>query len=592
MVVPDDKHALPPDRFGLYEFSAFIGEGGYGCVFAMWSEDLGRRLAAKVLLHEHAINNPEAVRRFKREAAVLGRVQHPGIVKIENVIQLQDGRPAIIMEYLDGQPLSARLAREGGARMSVAQVVPIVDDICAAVSYAHSQDVVHRDLKPENIFFHHPDPSDPSREVLKVLDFGIAKMHGEDASALRTRTGEVLGTCQYMAPEQILGDPRVDHRADVYSLGIIVYELLTGKFPFRASSIPQWIHAHTTRPPKPFNERLAELGAAPLSAGWQQVIDGALAKDPDERFASVEAFQQAVNAAAAGEPVQLPAKKRPASLQTMPAKPTRKRTLQMTGATAASSAPAATNSAPASAADVTTLAAAAGPSTPTQQPNRAALATAAPSADAPVATMPPMDGDVDQAASVGAPTLPPTTVAPQTVAPIAEPVAEPERGRRRLVVALGLGLVVSMAGVVFFATRGLSSSPASVLDAAVGGAETDSGVDHGMASIDAQRSTPVDAAVTVVADAHLPDATPVRIDAAPIAKHTTHRPKPRGKGTVAFRVTPWAMVYVDGQKRGSAPTQLTLSAGWHRIKLQNTQRTERFKIYVKPNKRMVIERTW
>lgn len=208
---------------GSYQIAQLIGEGGMGRVYEARHTRLpNKRFAIKVLLEEFA-RQPEVVARFEQEAEAASAIAHPNIVSVFDVSRLPDGRPYIVSEYLEGQEFGALLERVGRLQPEVA--VRIVRQVCVALEAAHAGGVIHRDMKPENVFL----IGDPTAPLVKVLDFGISKR--EDSRANLTRTGMVMGTPSYMAPEQARGE-KVDRSADIYAVGAILYHALTGRPPF------------------------------------------------------------------------------------------------------------------------------------------------------------------------------------------------------------------------------------------------------------------------------------------------------------------------------------------------------------------------
>jgi serine/threonine protein kinase len=207
-----------------------------GVVWAAQEIETGAPRALKFLRSgADGPEDPDAVKRFLREARAAAAVRHPHVVAIHEVLQLPDGRPVMVMALLTGESLRQRLIREGG--MSLEKAASILLPVASAVGAAHQQGIVHRDLKPDNIFL------GAGASAVTVLDFGIAKVTRLDSSVTQsvglTGTGEVMGTPNYMAPEQVFGERDVDHRCDVWALGVIMYECLTGILPTRAANIGQ-----------------------------------------------------------------------------------------------------------------------------------------------------------------------------------------------------------------------------------------------------------------------------------------------------------------------------------------------------------------
>jgi serine/threonine-protein kinase len=235
----DDGDAAPPraprpgERVGRYRVSRLLGSGAMGIVVAAEDEKLGREVALKLLRRDAS---REVRERFIREARAASAISHPGVVAVHDVLTTSDGHPVIVMDRLHGETLRERLERE--RRLGVAQTLQIASAIASALGAAHERGIVHRDLKPENVFLACRD--DQGFE-LKLLDFGVAKLLdgplGERAEL--TATGTIVGTPYYMAPEQAFGQRDVDARADLWSLGVIVYECLSGRRPFAADSVGQ-----------------------------------------------------------------------------------------------------------------------------------------------------------------------------------------------------------------------------------------------------------------------------------------------------------------------------------------------------------------
>ena len=254
---------------GEYIVESQLGRGGFGRVYLARHRVLGRGVAIKVLDRELAAS-PRAYQRFVWEARTACRVRHPNVIEILDFGRLTDGRPFLVMELLDGETLEERLAARG--RLGLAETVAIVDALAAALSAVHRAGVVHRDVKPSNVFLRTPD------DRVTLLDFGIAKLvrpEPEDRP-LVTTVNTRLGTPEAMAPEQILGLP-IDGRTDVYGLGITLYRMLTGAWPFAADDDAELERLHLEATPAPPSER------APVPPAIDEVIARALAKDPAAR---------------------------------------------------------------------------------------------------------------------------------------------------------------------------------------------------------------------------------------------------------------------------------------------------------------------
>lgn len=263
-----------------YEVLRVIGEGGMGRVYeARHTRLFSKRFAIKVL-HGDLTRQPEVVGRFLREAEATSALHHPNIVGVLDVNQVPDGRPYIVAELLEGCQLGDYFERQG--KLPVPEAVAICRSICQALIAAHERDIVHRDIKPENLFL----VGEGSQRTVKVLDFGISLMG--DAAASLTKTGMVMGTPAYMPPEQARGQ-RVDHRADVYAVGAILYEAVTGKAPFKGADAVSTLGAVLTQLPVPARNHTPEL-----PEGLEQVIQRAMAKSPDQRYGTMRELDAAL----------------------------------------------------------------------------------------------------------------------------------------------------------------------------------------------------------------------------------------------------------------------------------------------------------
>lgn len=270
--------ALLGTMVGNYRIAAPIGAGGMGTVYRAVQPEIGSVVAVKVLSQQSA-SDSDTVQRFFDEARSVNVIRHQNIVNIMDLARLPDGRPYIIMEYLDGHSLKTQLRHGPLAIDEAARISLAVLDALAA---AHARGVQHRDLKPDNIMLA------PSGRIT-LVDFGIAKFATANPNAARTETGAILGTPHYMAPEQAQGRP-IDGRTDIYAMGVVIYEMITGVRPFTGDSLFDILRQHVSDPPLPPSQR----GVPHLSADFEQVIMVALAKAPDQRFASATAMQSAI----------------------------------------------------------------------------------------------------------------------------------------------------------------------------------------------------------------------------------------------------------------------------------------------------------
>jgi serine/threonine protein kinase len=284
-------------RLHDYEIVSRLGQGAMGTVWMASNASTGQQAAIKFLRPE-LTQDESAVARFLNESRATNSIRHPNVVDIIDAGILPcDGRiPYLMMELLEGESLCRRLQRS--RPIPLQEAVDITCQIASALAAAHGLQIVHRDLKPENLYLI-PDDSKPARVRVKVLDFGIAKLCGSmnDGSA-RTRTGVLLGTPQYMSPEQCLGVPSaIDHRADIYALGTILYEMLCGQVPFVKQGIGEILICQVFEDPP----SLRSL-APDLPESLEGVVLRALAKKPEDRYPSMLDFAQAVQAALPGAP--------------------------------------------------------------------------------------------------------------------------------------------------------------------------------------------------------------------------------------------------------------------------------------------------
>jgi len=282
---------------GSFRITGLLGEGGMGRVYGAEHALIGRKAAIKVLAPEVA-SNTDVVTRFFNEARAVNDIRHPNIVEVTDLGHF-GAQPYIVMELLEGETLEDRLAR--ASVLDPVSAIQILTQVASAVGAAHEHGMVHRDLKPANIFLcQHPDYPD----FVKVLDFGIAKLTAtrEQGTGQRTACGAIIGTPAYMSPEQCLGDANLDHRSDIYALGVVTYQMMTGRRPFDADTAGRLIILHVQATPPP---PCSVNPALPPAIG--AVILRALAKQPEHRFASMRDFRDALLAAVAGTAPLLPA---------------------------------------------------------------------------------------------------------------------------------------------------------------------------------------------------------------------------------------------------------------------------------------------
>jgi eukaryotic-like serine/threonine-protein kinase len=258
-------------RIGKYEITGILGRGGMGVVYRAEDKRIGRQVAIKTLT-ENFSGQPEMLERFYREAQA-GILQHPNIVIVYDLGD-EDGVPFIVMEYVSGEPLDKLIS--SGRHISMIEKLSIIEQVCAALGYAHQRGVVHRDIKPANVIVQQDG-------IAKLVDFGIARVQGSSSEGGLTRTGNVIGTIHYIAPERLRGKP-FDGRSDIFATGIMLYYLLAGQLPFTGEDMSV-LQKLVNEPHPPLSNFLANYPPQ-LDA----ILDRALAKDPEQRYATAEEF--------------------------------------------------------------------------------------------------------------------------------------------------------------------------------------------------------------------------------------------------------------------------------------------------------------
>ena len=254
-----------------YEIELRLGAGAMGEVYAAHHVKLGKRVAIKVI-GQRVSEDDAAIERFAMEARALARIQHPAIVAVEHIGELPDGRAYFVMEFLRGQSLFERLRR---GEMSLSEALRIIDQMARGLEAAHAEGIIHRDIKPENTFLVHLTDEPP---IVKIVDFGLAKLRTQDQRVEKTQSGVAIGTPMYMSPEQARG-PNVDYRTDIYSLGCVAYELVLGVPPFpHAKTAPELYAAHLAEDPPHPSSIWPEI-PKPLAS----ILFAMLSKEPDRR---------------------------------------------------------------------------------------------------------------------------------------------------------------------------------------------------------------------------------------------------------------------------------------------------------------------
>ena len=270
---------------GKYRIEAELSRGGMGAVYRARHEVLERPVAIK-LLRPELTGSPDLLTRFVNEARAASAIRHPSIIEVIDFGQTDDGQAYLVMELLEGESLATRLQSRG--RLAEGEAVRITCGIASALSAAHAKGIIHRDLKPDNVFL----IADPDLgERAKVLDFGIAKL-ADMASQAQTQTGALMGTPLYMAPEQARSAASIDHRADLYSLGCILYELLTGKPPLVAEGTGEIIALHMFTQPDPPSTLVPGITPA-----LESIVMRLLDKEPAARFGSAADLSDALASA-------------------------------------------------------------------------------------------------------------------------------------------------------------------------------------------------------------------------------------------------------------------------------------------------------
>jgi serine/threonine-protein kinase len=270
-----------------YRIVKLLGEGGMGCVY-VGEQQMGttvRKVAVKTL-HKHLSTDPAIKARFTREVGTIAQLEHPNTIQVFDFGSTDDGLLYIVMELVQGKSVEEILGKEG--RLDPARVENIMRQIAGSLAEAHGHGIVHRDLKPDNVVL---CERAGQKDWVEVLDFGIAKRSSEtdEKEQKLTQQGMVVGTPPYMSPEQFTGQP-VDARSDIYSLGVMAYEMLTGELPFAAGTAWEWATQHMTVQPKPFE---ATPNGALLPPKMRVAVMKALAKKQDERWSSVKEFYEA-----------------------------------------------------------------------------------------------------------------------------------------------------------------------------------------------------------------------------------------------------------------------------------------------------------
>jgi eukaryotic-like serine/threonine-protein kinase len=299
LTLQDPYHLIGRTIVGKYRIEALVGVGGMGAVYGAHHLGIDRRIAFKVLLPHLALSNPHLVDLFEREAKTAGHLNHENVANVFDAGRTPDGLAYIAMEWLDGRTLAEELIAEGA--LTFERTADILRQVCAALGTSHALHVIHRDLKPANVML--TTRVDGSEQV-KVLDFGIAKVASDTAGA---SVSSIMGTPHYASPEQFELGRKIDGRADIYSLGIMLFQMLTGSLPFEATSMRELISLHLTSSPPPLRE-LRSDAPEPL----ERLVTEMLAKQPDERPQNAgEVYARFERALGLSGPVRTPSPRSP-----------------------------------------------------------------------------------------------------------------------------------------------------------------------------------------------------------------------------------------------------------------------------------------
>src|SRR5882724_747518 len=282
---------------GKYRIIRLIGEGGMGAVYEGENIRIHRTVAIKVL-HAGVAENQDAVQRFEREAQAAGRIGSEHIVEVLDLGNLPSGDRYMVMEFMDGDSLSTRIQNKG--RIPPIDLYPIAHQLLAALHAAHTAGIIHRDLKPDNVYL--LKARGGVADFVKLLDFGISKFNqlSGDSGFSMTRTGAVMGTPYYMAPEQAKGSRDLDHRVDLYAAGVILYEAITGEVPFNADTFNELLFKIVLEAAKPVEQVVPNIDPS-----FAAIVNKSMGREPATRFQTAREFQQALEQWAAGAGPQL-----------------------------------------------------------------------------------------------------------------------------------------------------------------------------------------------------------------------------------------------------------------------------------------------
>ncbi|MEZ4300840.1 MAG: protein kinase [Polyangiaceae bacterium] len=265
---------------GKYRIVRLLGEGGMGAVYEGENTRIHRKVAIKVL-HAAVASKADVVKRFENEAQAAGRIGSEHIVEVLDLGNLPDGERFMVMEFLEGQSLGDRIKQR--KRLATIECAPIIYQLLEGLAAAHQANIIHRDLKPDNVYL--LTSRGGQKDFVKVLDFGVSKFSALDSDMSMTKTGAVMGTPYYMSPEQARGG-KIDHRSDLYSVGVVMYQAVTGRLPFNAETFNELVFKIALENPEP-----AELIVPNLDPAFAQILARSMARDVNARFQTARDFQ-------------------------------------------------------------------------------------------------------------------------------------------------------------------------------------------------------------------------------------------------------------------------------------------------------------
>lgn len=279
---------------GKYRIIRLLGEGGMGAVYEGENARIHRRVAIKVL-HGGVAQSEDAVQRFEREAQAAGRIGSEHIVEVLDLGNLPSGDRYMVMEYLEGEPLSSRIAGRG--RLAPPAIAGLAIELLEGLKAAHDAGIVHRDLKPDNVFL--LASRGGRKDFVKIVDFGISKFNAMGGEFSMTRTGAVMGTPYYMAPEQAKGERTVDHRVDLYAVGVILYEAAAGEVPFNAETFNELLFKIVLENATPLTEKVPGIDPS-----FANIVARAMARNPAERYQTAAEIQADLKAWMSGQVIE------------------------------------------------------------------------------------------------------------------------------------------------------------------------------------------------------------------------------------------------------------------------------------------------